>query len=396
MKCIVSTACVLSVLVAVSFAAPQFSASSNLQIGGGIGGGASASVSASGTASAGGSTSGGGLSDILGSIDIPGLLRSVNSIVKLVGVFCPPLSQVLDNVIQNVTSTAFRVFGRAILRNGLGGGGGSSSGGGASRVNVVLPTYPPDEDEDYDDEDDVSSPGSDDNVDLRVFESSSTAASTQIGETVSPANDDDNTVAKRHVRVVREAEAEEDQDGAESAPEPAEDLSNVDADDTDRNKRYLPFGGTVSAHGSTGGSGNFLFDIIRNTADRAARTVGTVYRMVAGTENLGWGLTTNAETSQTITSYGASAASSAKLVAGSGATEESDEKINGPGGVAELDIAKSVGVDHHGEGIPGPITRLFVVANRGIANLVQDLILRLAQTSERLVNFKARLVTSLI
>jgi hypothetical protein len=40
-------------------------------------------------------------------------------------------------------------------------------------------------------------------------------------------------------------------------------LSNVDADDTDRNKRYLPFGGTVSAHGSTGGSGNFLFDIIR-------------------------------------------------------------------------------------------------------------------------------------
>jgi hypothetical protein len=83
-------------------------------------------------------------------------------------------------------------------------------------------------------------------------------------------------------------------------------------------------------------------------------------------------------------------------VAGSGATEESDEKINGPGGVAELDIAKSVGVDHHGEGIPGPITRLFVVANRGIANLVQDLILRLAQTSERLVNFKARLVTSLI
>ncbi|KAH0817700.1 hypothetical protein GEV33_005091 [Tenebrio molitor] len=259
---------------------------------------------------------------------------------------------VLDNVIQNVTSTAFRVFGRAILRNGLGGGGGSSSGGGASRVNVVLPTYPPDEDEDYDDEDDVSSPGSDDNVDLRVFESSSTAASTQIGETVvnttstlytvrftkkelsskahqilpeyvqddgemicfsklfdtrcvfssvefdsfvinlvcrhfvvvsslvecrvsiedligvlllqSPANDDDNTVAKRHVRVVREAEAEEDQDGAESAPEPAEDLSNVDADDTDRNKRYLPFGGTVSAHGSTGGSGNFLFDIIRS------------------------------------------------------------------------------------------------------------------------------------
>ncbi|XP_044255701.1 uncharacterized protein LOC123005796 isoform X2 [Tribolium madens] len=399
MKCIVSTACVLSVLVAVSFAAPyfpaQFSASSNLQIGGS--GGGSTSVAASGTASTGTTgTSGGGLSDILGSIDIPGLLRSVNSIVKLVGVFCPPLSQVLDNVIQNVTSTAFRVFGRVILRGGLGGGSGGSSGGStASRVNVVLPTYPPDEDEDYEDEDESTSPA--DNVDLRISQSTS---ATQTGQTVSAASDDDNTVAKRHVRVVRaaekeeaaEEEEEEDQDGAESAPQPAEDLSNVDADDTDRNKRYSPFGGTE--HHGAAGSGNFLFDIIRNTADRAARTVGTVYRMVAGTENLGWGLTTNAKTSQTITPYGA--ASSAKLVAGSGATEESDEKINGPGGVAEVDIAKSVGVDHHGEGIPGPITRLFVIANRGLANLVQDLILRLAQTSERLVNFKARLVTSLI
>ncbi|XP_063914872.1 uncharacterized protein LOC135131177 isoform X2 [Zophobas morio] len=398
MKCIVSTACVLSVLVAVSFAAPyfpaQFSASSNLQIGGSSGGAPSTSVSATGSATAGSSTSGGSLTDVLSSIDIPALLRSVNSIVKLVGVFCPPLSQVLDNVIQNVTSVAFRVFGRAILRNGLGGGGSSGSSGGGSRVNVVLPTYPPDDDDDYDEDDDTSaSPGSDDNVDVRISPSTTTAATAQ-SDSASPANDNDN-LAKRHVRVIREAKAEEeeeDQDGAESAPEPAEDLSNVDTDDADRNKRYSPFG--AAGHG--GGSGNFLFDIIRNTADRAARTVGTVYRMVAGTENLGWGLTTNTATSQTITSYGASAASSAKLVAGSGATEESDERAHGPGGVAEVDIAKSVEVGHHGEGIPGPITRLFVVANRGLANLVQDLILRLAQTSERLVNFKARLVTSLI
>ncbi|RZC32608.1 DNA-directed RNA polymerase I subunit rpa1, partial [Asbolus verrucosus] len=267
----------------------------------------SSSVSASTNTS---STGGGGLAEVLSTLDIPALLRSVNSLVKLVGVFCPPLSQVLDNVIQNVTSTAFRVFGRVLLRNGLGGSRGTSGGGGASRVNVVLPTYPPDEDDDYDDEDEEqTSPGADDNVDLRI--SQSTTASSL---TVSPANDE-NTVAKRHVRVIREAEAEEeedDQDGAESAPQPAEDLSNVDTDDTDRNKRYSPFGATVSAHGSTGGSGNFLFDIIRNTADRAARTVGTVYRMVAGTENVGWGLTTNSETSQTITSYGASPASSAK------------------------------------------------------------------------------------
>ncbi|XP_017769667.1 PREDICTED: papilin-like [Nicrophorus vespilloides] len=162
---------------------------------------------------------------------------------------------------------------------------------------------------------------------------------------------------KRDVRVVRAAEAQQsdDQETAASGgngPNPSDDLSNVDADDADRDKRYLPFGGSFGGHASGGhaggGSGNFLFDIIR-------------------------------------------------LVAGSGATEESDEKDNspaGPGGVAEIDVAK--GADGYTEGVPGPITRLFVLANRGLANLVQDLILRLAQTSERIVNFKARLVTALI
>lgn len=71
-----------------------------------------------------------------------------------------PKSQVIDNVIQNVTSTAFRVIGRVVLQSGAlgiggggGGGGGSSSGG--SRVSVVLPTFGPDDD-DYDDEEEES------------------------------------------------------------------------------------------------------------------------------------------------------------------------------------------------------------------------------------------------
>lgn len=55
-------------------------------------------------------------------------------------------------------------------------------------------------------------------------------------------------------------EAETDQELAESAPEPQDDLSNVDTEsDSDRGKRFLPFGG--DGHG--GGSGNFLFDVIR-------------------------------------------------------------------------------------------------------------------------------------
>ncbi|CAH1124539.1 unnamed protein product [Ceutorhynchus assimilis] len=328
MKWLVSSACVFSALILTVYAAP---ASTGLQV--------SASASGGG---------GGGLAGILSNIDLPGLLQGVNSFVKLVGAFCPPLSQVLDNVIQNVTSTAFRVFGRAILRSGgLGGNSGSTSGdSGGQRVNVVLPTFPPDED--YEDEDEDAS--------TTTTVTSNIAKLSQDVEEVSDAAvtlytsvDDDsaNTIAKRHVRVLREApeaaetaeEESSDQEGAESAPEPGQDANDVD--DQDRNKRYSPFGGGDAHTGA--GSGNFLFDIIR-------------------------------------------------LVAGSGATEESDE--HDAGGVAELDVQKSA--DGYTEGIPGPITRLFVIANRGLANLVQDLILRLAQTSERLVNFKARLITALI
>lgn len=59
----------------------------------------------------------------------------------------------LDNVIQNVTSIAFRTFGRAILQNGGLGGSGARSGG-EQRVSVVLPTFPPD---DYDEDEDSDS-----------------------------------------------------------------------------------------------------------------------------------------------------------------------------------------------------------------------------------------------
>lgn len=78
--------------------------------------------------------------------------------------------QILDNVIQNVTTQAFRIFGRAILRNGLGVGGGSSSSSssdGGARVSVVLPTYPPD-DTDYEDDEATQAAS---NVELSVASS---------------------------------------------------------------------------------------------------------------------------------------------------------------------------------------------------------------------------------
>lgn len=60
-----------------------------------------------------------------------------------------------------------------------------------------------------------------------------------------------------------------------------------------------------------------------------------------------------------------------QLVGGSAGTEQTDERENAPEG--EATVAKSA--DGYTEGIPGPVTRLFVLANRGLANLIQDLIL---------------------
>lgn len=64
---------------------------------------------------------------------------------------------------------------------------------------------------------------------------------------------------------MRTIRAADDQDVAASggnAPLPGDDLSALE-DDTDRNKRYLPFGGGDHGGAGAGGSGNFLFDIIR-------------------------------------------------------------------------------------------------------------------------------------
>lgn len=136
--------------------------------------------------------------------------------------------------------------------------------------------------------------------------------------------------------------------------------SNEDTVDLDdRNKRFLLGGGGVTVGGSAGGSaggagsGNFLFDIIR-------------------------------------------------LFSGSVQTQTGDEAANSAGNSVssgsdtDLDSDANRAADGYTEGIPGPVTRLVVLANRGLANLVQDLILRVAATSEKFVNFKAKLITALI
>ncbi|KAG7198384.1 hypothetical protein KM043_005775 [Ampulex compressa] len=133
-----------------------------------------------------------------------------------------------------------------------------------------------------------------------------------------------------------------DEQTNEASPPELTPLDEIESnDDENRNKRFLNFGfgGAAGAGGagSSAGSGNFLFDIIR-------------------------------------------------LVAGSGSNPQGNSSGSATAG-------RTDGLQ---EAVPGPITRLFVIANRGISNLIQDLILRLAATSERIVNFKARLITSII
>lgn len=59
------------------------------------------------------------------------------------------------------------------------------------------------------------------------------------------------------------------------------------------------------------------------------------------------------------------------MVAGSGATEQHDE----PAIIAVDQVQPHSVDDGYQTGVPGPLTRLFVIANRGVANLIQDLIL---------------------
>lgn len=275
--------------------------------------------------------------------DAQSLVRDKRTIGILRDLF-PNFSQIIDRKIQMLTRFIFRIVGRLVLQGGAGGGGGGGAAAGDDdrRVQITLPTYPPDE---LDDEDE---------------DSTGSTTNSQDGETtISP--DAENSVGetkKRETRSKREAEGEAKEEEEEEDLEPdatgdnevtSDNEAEADGDDSasedsedPRNKRFLNFnlgGAAGGAGGSGGGSGNFIFDIIR-------------------------------------------------LVAGSGNTQSGDAQN------AAIETGKDDAA--YGVGVPGPLTRLFVVANKGVAALIQDLILRLAQTSERIVNFKARLITSII
>ncbi|XP_011868220.1 PREDICTED: uncharacterized protein LOC105562195 [Vollenhovia emeryi] len=189
---------------------------------------------------------------------------------------------------------------------------------------------------------------------------------------------------------------------SDSSPQELTPLDETETteEDENRNKRFLfGFGG-----GNGGaGSGNFLFDIIRQAADGAARAAGTVYRVVAGTQSLGLGLSASRDVGPAAPAAANPAGGTATPTSGAPSTAAPGAGILPPlvAGSGSNQLGNSSGSPEHGkadeqEAVPGPVTRFFVIANRGLSNLVQDLILRLAATSERFVNFKARLITSII
>ncbi|XP_039280403.1 uncharacterized protein LOC111044950 isoform X2 [Nilaparvata lugens] len=327
----------------------------------------------------------------------------------------PGLSQIVDRKIQMLTRLAFRLIGRLVLRGGAGGGGGTgtaSSGDSGRKVSITLPTYPPSVDDDEDEDE------SGDSTTTTAPDSDSTASTTEADSTTTQASDSENQVAESQVSEVKVRKARDtakvnnnsdqqtaatgDNDNDLDSSDSAADSEGEGSEDSPRNKRLLNFNLGGGGSGSGGGSGNFLFDIIRRTADGAARMAGTVYRVLAGTDDVGLPVYPPLPSAKQSARHLLTGNQPNLLVAGSGTTQEKDEAENAPleDGSVSASVDGSVDLtgkdDGYSAGVPGPLTRLFVIANRGIANLIQDLILRLAQTSERIVNFKARLITSII
>ncbi|CAK9825906.1 hypothetical protein ANTRET_LOCUS3839 [Anthophora retusa] len=225
----------------------------------------------------------------------------------------------------------------------------------------------------------------------------------EVSQDVNPeAEDRVNEVAAESQNNEVKVQFADEQGSNDAAPLTPLDEAEAE-DDENRNKRFLNFGfGGSGGSGSGAGSGNFLFDIIRQAADGAARAAGTVYRVVAGTQSLGLGLSASRDLSPVPqgAAPAAAPAGSSTTAGSSTSAPAASEAGNLPPLVAGSGGNSSGGAagktEEIPEAVPGPVTRLFVIANRGISNLIQDLILRLAATSERIVNFKARLITSII
>ncbi|XP_039280405.1 uncharacterized protein LOC111044950 isoform X4 [Nilaparvata lugens] len=255
----------------------------------------------------------------------------------------PGLSQIVDRKIQMLTRLAFRLIGRLVLRGGAGGGGGTgtaSSGDSGRKVSITLPTYPPSVDDDEDEDE------SGDSTTTTAPDSDSTASTTEADSTTTQASDSENQVAESQVSEVKVRKARDtakvnnnsdqqtaatgDNDNDLDSSDSAADSEGEGSEDSPRNKRLLNFNLGGGGSGSGGGSGNFLFDIIRRTADGAARMAGTVYRVLAGTDDVGLPVYPPLPSAKQSARHLLTGNQPNLLVAGSGTTQEKDEAENAP------------------------------------------------------------------
>ncbi|KOX70922.1 hypothetical protein WN51_03351 [Melipona quadrifasciata] len=303
----------------------------------------------------------------------------------------PDISQRIEKKVNSIVGEVIRVLGpslfRSLLRNNAGGSSSkgdstatakspfddddNEAGQGDSKVSVSLPTFPPDEDTNAETEESIGRTSSISFTTMQDDEANEIATAANVSRDVEDKANEVAAESQNNEVKVQFA----DEQGSEGAAAPLTPLEEVETeDDENRNKRFL------SGLGSSSNSGNFVFDIIRQAADGAARAAGTVYRVVAGTQSLGLGLSASRDLGPVP-----QGAAPAAAPAGSSTTAGSSTSAPAASGAGNLPplVAGSGGDASAGkseepqEAIPGPVTRLFVIVNRGISNLVQDLILQI-------------------
>ncbi|XKL65272.1 hypothetical protein PGB90_008692 [Kerria lacca] len=268
----------------------------------------------------------------------------------------PGLSQIIDRKIQYITRILFRVVGRLILRGGNGGGGASGSGdgnGSGRKVSITLPTYPP-----IDDEEETELPTE---KESSSSESSSPTIDVRVGSTDQSfaASDQASTTSKDNVNA-----------SSSSSVSSTELNSATDAQEANtilRKVRDIPDIETT-----------VIFDDELSSTESSTRRQGFLWRLGEMRKKRGsFGTTTSGSGNFLLDLV--------RLIAGSGISPEKDEELNAPRDERDENSVDATEENHpsssdnsedqYSAGIPGPLTRLFILANRGISSLIQDIII---------------------
>ncbi|KPJ03421.1 hypothetical protein RR46_03487 [Papilio xuthus] len=196
----------------------------------------------------------------------------------------PTLTQIIEQKVQQLTSVVLRTFGPLFLRLFL---GGNRNQGRMNGGTVDLE----DDDDDDDDEDDVTTTTSTTESSRRKRALFFLPNSVAEDNLLSGAESQQAEVRVAFGEGSEQQTADDQQTAAQTNAASIDEITLEDADDNEenRNKRFLNFGDSSGSSG--GGSGNFLFDIVRQPAEAVARAAGSAFRLFAGTDSLNVGFT---------------------------------------------------------------------------------------------------------